>query len=220
MREIIQQVILIILVGTILDMLMPNGRLQNLVRLVVGLFIMVAILNPIMSFMHHQDWSQTLSQQALPEEITSGYEEIKRQGEGLRQQNYERAREEARFRLERQVEALASLKSGIKDAKAQIKLDGDDQKGIYEIRLHLSEESGSLFVPNQVAEVQIDPVGSTESTDSREPREAIESTEATTTMPSDEQVRAKEKNDLAAQLAQTLSGLYGVPIEKIQVTWD
>nr|WP_279236983.1 stage III sporulation protein AF [Heliorestis convoluta] len=206
----IQQVLLIILVGTILDMLMPNSRLQNLVRLVVGLFIMVAILNPLMSMLHHQDWSQTLSQQALPEELVGSYEEIKRQGEDLRQQTWDRAREEARFRLERQIEAVATLKNGIQEAQAQIELDENEEKGIRQIRLHLRDEQGSLFASPSVEPVQIEPIDS-ESSDS--PVSSMVEQEA-------EQNRIYEKMELSSQLAQTLSSLYGVPVEKIIVTWE
>lgn len=173
---------------------------------------MVAVLNPIMSLLHRSDWSQTLGQNTLPVASPDGYEDIRRQGEALRQQNMSRAREEARVRLERQVEAMAILKNGVKQASAQVDLRGKgEDTGIGQITLRLKAEPTGDSSKQTVAPVMVDAV-------------KISPGESSSTSPSSPAQSASEnnlnKNETAKQLVRTLSGFYGIPVERVNVIWE
>lgn len=172
---------------------------------------MVAVLNPIMSLLHRSDWSQTLGAHVLPASKTKDYEEIRRQGEEIRQQSLSKAREEAKVRLERQVEAMATLKNGVKQASAQVALKaghGEDL-GIGHITLRLKAEPGKERSKETVAPVMVEPV----IVDPDKP--------SGKSSPHKDNVNNEAINEeTAKQLARSLSGLYGVPEERITVLWE
>ncbi|MBM7867918.1 hypothetical protein GTO89_09490 [Heliobacterium gestii] len=192
--------VLIILVGTLLDMLLPNGRLQSLVRLVAGLFIMVAVLNPIMSWVNKNNWSATLGGD-MPVQEVNGYDEIRRKGEALREEGLSQAREEAQSRLRRQVEALVGLKPGVKAAAAQVELGGQSasKTGIGQITVTLRPDDSREGEKEAVASVMVEDIHSAAAPTSTTP----------------------PKRDATAQeIVRTLSGFYGIPPERIRVLWE
>ncbi|MBC9784906.1 stage III sporulation protein AF [Heliobacterium chlorum] len=212
LRDIIQQVILIIIVGLILDMLLPNGRMQSLIRLVVGIFIMVAVLNPVMSWVTRSDWAQTLGR-GLPEEELAvngtSYDDIRRQGERLREQSLSQAKEEAKVRLERQVEALAGLKAGVHKATAQVEWEAKagEKAGIGQITVTLQTDGGGGNADEAVAPVMVDPV-------------KIDKAEQNGTATGEPVPHDSKRQETAQEIARTLSGLYGVPAERVRVQWE
>ncbi|MZP28465.1 hypothetical protein GTO91_01840 [Heliobacterium undosum] len=218
--------LLIILVGTLLDMLLPNGRLQSLVRLVAGLFIMVAVLNPIMSWVNKNNWAATLGGD-MPAQAVSGYDEIRRRGEALREEGLHQAREEAKSRLQRQVEALVGLKPGVQAASAQVDLggQGEDKTAIGQITVTLRPDGAGKAGNGRkeaVAPVMVDDVHV------REPASApgAAPSSAQGTVPSNapgvvpSQNEGTDREATAQEIIRTLSGFYGVPPERIRVLWE
>ena len=51
LSEIVRNVIVIIIIASFLELLLPQGTLQPLVRFAIGLFILIAVLNPVMGFL-------------------------------------------------------------------------------------------------------------------------------------------------------------------------
>ncbi|WP_041313130.1 stage III sporulation protein AF [Heliomicrobium modesticaldum] len=205
---------MIILVGTLLDMLLPNGRLQSLVRLVAGLFIMVAVLNPIMSWLNRNDWAATLGGD-MPAREVAGYDEIRRKGEALREEGLHQAREEAKNRLQRQVEALVGLKPGVKAAAAQVELGKREENpsaiGQITVTLRPDEPAkGSKEATEAVAPVMVD---------DRDLQKGAGD------LANDPKAAPAQKGEIdreatAQSIVQTLSGFYGIPPERIRVFWE
>lgn len=50
----IKEIILVVLFSSFLELLLPNSSMQRFVRVIVGLFILLAILNPFIGFMEKQ----------------------------------------------------------------------------------------------------------------------------------------------------------------------
>ncbi|MDD2421077.1 MAG: stage III sporulation protein AF [Heliobacteriaceae bacterium] len=190
------------LVGTVLDMLLPSGRMQGLVRLVAGIFIMVAVLNPLMVFLQQSDWAHTLGPGALPQVSAAGYEEIRREGEALREHTLAQAWEEARVRLERQIEAMAGLKNGVAGATAKVIMATGQGQGpaIERIWVRLRAE--------QVGE----PAG--------EPVSPVTVGSEETAAPAGAGPGEDRQAAIATQLVKTLTGFYGVSAEQVQVIWE
>lgn len=84
----LNELILLILVATFLDMLLPNNSLDRYVKLVMGLLIIMAILHPIFQLINNQiDWENlTLAPEVVTEtsQIPS-MEQIKKDGEKLQE---------------------------------------------------------------------------------------------------------------------------------------
>lgn len=81
----IRQIILVVILATFLELLLPNNAMQRYVRFVMGLVILVMMLSPLF-VLFQQDWTveQLLSQEQteLKPDMTS-LEEIRRQSEQL-----------------------------------------------------------------------------------------------------------------------------------------
>ena len=65
--DIVKNVAIIILLTTFLEMLLPNNSMQGFIKVVMGLFVMLAILNPVVGLLK-ADYELTAWQLAsLPE---------------------------------------------------------------------------------------------------------------------------------------------------------
>ncbi|WP_243116787.1 stage III sporulation protein AF [Heliophilum fasciatum] len=212
LREMIQQIILIVLVGTLIDMLLPTGRLQPLVRLVAGIFIMVAVLTPIMSWLSQPNWAETLSMRSNAV-ADGGYQAVREQGEAMRQEAGAQAAVEAQGRLARQIEAVAMMKSGVQEARADVQMETEGNRSgeIREIRVTLRRGVAEAVEP-----VMVPDMGGA----------SVETGGAVATAggaPSPAGGRADAgapagKGDEG--LVRALSGLYGVPAERVYVVWE
>src|ERR1700731_1025242 len=108
----IKELILIILLASFTDLLLPNHALQRYVRTVIGLFILLVLLSPIYELFHHR-WSlDQLTKTALADPVASEAQlqplsEIVKQSNQLKAAN----QKQAMLILEQQLEV--SMKAGI-----------------------------------------------------------------------------------------------------------
>ena len=61
LKELVRSLAVIIIFTSFMEMLLPNSKMKNYVRLVLGLFVIVIILNPVLAFL---DSSKDFSIQA------------------------------------------------------------------------------------------------------------------------------------------------------------
>jgi len=52
LKNIVQNILIIILLTTLLEMLLPEGDMRRYVRLVMGLFVIMVVLNPVLALFH------------------------------------------------------------------------------------------------------------------------------------------------------------------------
>jgi stage III sporulation protein AF len=116
--EIVRNVCILVILAAFLELLLPSGQLNGFVRLVMGLLILAAILNPILGFVgqkpaldiyRHEDYSQQ-TEQLL--------EEGNELSQGLRQQ----AQAEYEAGLKGQIASLTALTPGIIEAEVDLQL--------------------------------------------------------------------------------------------------
>lgn len=105
----LKKIVLLVLLATVLDLLLPNTELQRYVKLVMGLIILLVILSPILTLIspHITDEWITLQASGTGPAMES-VDAIAEKGRALRQDLDRRALEEAQTRVEelvrRQVE--------------------------------------------------------------------------------------------------------------------
>jgi len=117
LSDIVKNVAIIILLTTFLDMLLPNNSMQGFIKVVMGLFVMLAILNPIVGLLK-ADYELTAWQLAsLPEHKV---ETVLAQGEKIASMQEEQALVEYKIRIEQQIEALLKLVPGVADVKCTV----------------------------------------------------------------------------------------------------
>jgi len=81
----LKQIILLVLIATFFDLLLPNHSMERYVKLVMGLLIILAILNPIFSLLDKNlDLSSfTPEKSAVPDGNVTALSTIRREGEAL-----------------------------------------------------------------------------------------------------------------------------------------
>ncbi len=136
LRNLVKNLAVILLIATFLEMLLPKKSMRGYVQLVMGLFVISAVLSPISSLLKAPlaleipAWSQA-GQQDLP--VLAG------QGTAIGQNAVQ---EQYRKILINQIKAIAVGVSGVKDVKADIRFLGKqggitDQPEIESVRITL-----------------------------------------------------------------------------------
>lgn len=148
LQSLVRNMAVILLLATFLEMLMPSKSMRGYVQLVMGLFVISALLNPIANFLHMPlAWNipawTTTAPQDLPALAASG------QGAQL---GRNAVVEQYREILQHQIAALASSVKGVDKADVTINFENDgggfaDQPRIAAVKIVL-----------QTANVTIKPV--------------------------------------------------------------
>lgn len=117
-----------VLITNLLEMLLPESQLQKFVRVILGIFITITILNPLFSLIHQNIDFEHIMLKASGQGMDN-VEDILAQGNALKQVAGSIADEQYAQGLNRQVRALALLVNGVADAKATVKLSKKSEGG-------------------------------------------------------------------------------------------
>lgn len=134
LAEIVKSVLVIIIMASFLELLLPDGAIKPFVRFAIGLFVLIAVLNPILGYLFDGEefqvrmWDYTVDQRAE--------EEILQNGEKINQQIFSVNQEALQEKLQGQINAVVLMVPGVKEVKstARMKEDGTLQG----ISLHIT----------------------------------------------------------------------------------
>lgn len=131
--EMVRNIVVIILLTTFLEMILPSSSMQRFVKAVLGLFVLVAVLNPILKIIkNNQDFEVfTWYQESIPQ-----FDSVQEQGERLTKVNEDMFMQNYQQRIEGQMKSLVILTKGINNVEVQVKLERDGK----EVRGSLIEE--------------------------------------------------------------------------------
>ncbi|MEW8958245.1 MAG: stage III sporulation protein AF [Moorella sp. (in: firmicutes)] len=124
--EIVRQVALIALLAAFLEMLLPEKNITRYVRLVLGLFVVVAILTPLVEGLRIGPelelaaWDLRLDSAAAVTPV--------QQGKELARTNEEAALEIYRNRLAGQIRALVALVPDVKEEEVTVEVADDGER--------------------------------------------------------------------------------------------
>ena len=105
MQGLVLEVVLIILLTTIFDLMLPEGKLQPLVRLLMGLFVLASLLNPLLQLLNSEE--QVLDAWIMKAPANqSQWESIAVQGAELQQMHVQEVQAQYQEKLEEQIKAL------------------------------------------------------------------------------------------------------------------
>lgn len=105
-NHIVVNIVVIIIITTILDLLMPEGRMQSLVKLVMGMFVVVSMLAPVTSILHQEHFLDAWVLE-LPQE--QQMDSIMAQGEEMRMEQTKAMWQEYQKKLNGQISAILLL---------------------------------------------------------------------------------------------------------------
>lgn len=120
--EIVRQVALIAILAGLLEMMLPQRSMSRYVRLVLGLFILVAILSPLAESFSRGEVLDVIAWDLRPQSVEVG--------SASPAQTWATASEEAaleifRKRVASQMRALISLIPGVKTAEVEVEVEQD-----------------------------------------------------------------------------------------------
>lgn len=144
LKLLIRNLAFILLLATFMEMLLPKKTMRGFVQLVMGLFVIAAIIDPLAQFLQMDfatevpAWS-TSSSQDMPVLATEG--EIKDPGNSAVREQYRRI-------LNNQISILVSAVEGIENVDVDVILEEDtqgfsDYPKILKVIVSFSQQAGT-----------------------------------------------------------------------------
>jgi len=147
--EIVRNLLVIIVIASFLELILPDGRLRPFVRFSVGLFILIAILSPTISLLF-KDKNFELS--FWDYQLDSGIEKtIQEKGKELNNKVYQPEQSLIQSKLQGQIDAIGSLVPGVNGVQSQVETDSDGK--VNKITLHVDAGQSSRI--EEVAGVKV-----------------------------------------------------------------
>jgi stage III sporulation protein AF len=106
---LVRNIIFIILIAVFIEMLLPMKETRRFLEVVVGLFVLITILNPIVSLIQQEPQLQLDIKEGNKQEL----DEILNQGKQLQQVQVEQVRSNYGKRIEEQVAVIAQMVPGV-----------------------------------------------------------------------------------------------------------
>lgn len=111
----------IALLAGFLEIMLPSSSLRPFVRFAIGLFVVIAVLNPTLKFV---DRTENLAVESWDVKWQEAQiEAMIGQGKGIRDKIWKDTAKQLKAKTEGQVAALASLVPGVESLRAEVKLD-------------------------------------------------------------------------------------------------
>lgn len=183
----LKQIIILIIIATLIDLILPNRSMERYVKLVMGLLMIMAILTPILQLIGKENiltnwgvefWNKTVKEEARykqypsMKEIEAASQSVKQQQEAFVQQQVARQIEHM---VTEQVESRFSMKVHHCDVK--LKEEAGEVK-LEKVRLILSKELNEAKESDDKEIIAIRPIEigqeeNNELSDSQEDKEII-----------------------------------------------
>jgi stage III sporulation protein AF len=193
---LVRNIIFIILIAVFIEMLLPMKETRRFLEVVVGLFVLITILNPIVSLIQQEPHIELDIQEGNEQEL----DEILSQGKKLQQVQAEQARSNYGMRIEEQVAVIAQMVPGVEQAEAKVRFAAGsslDSVGVIEKVEVVIKKDRSQSIVDPIKRVSIDPGGG-------EQAEEVEENE----------------EELLEQVQATVASLYGIAPSKVVVTME
>lgn len=116
----VKEIALVVLFATFLEFLLPVSSMQRFVRVIMGLFIMLAILNPVLDMIHSRWLPEKVMVFGMPTHNTVNIKRAVGQTEENRMQLVE---ELYKKDLARQIRALVLAVDGVADARIAVEIE-------------------------------------------------------------------------------------------------
>lgn len=140
LTDIVRNVLVIVLVAGFMEMLLPEGNMKPLVRLCIGMFILIAVLHPVLGFFFDERAFSIDSWDYQPKQ-SEPVVDIKEEGTRIHQTLINQSKLAAKEKLEEQIDAVAVLVPGVEKVQSQVDVDesGKVRNLILSVRIESTE---------------------------------------------------------------------------------
>lgn len=136
LAEIVKHVMIIIIITSFLELVLPEGGIKPFVRFAIGLFVIIAVLNPVLSYLF-EDHSFEIKWWDSQNQVSS-QAVVEQKGQVLKEQIAASGNNNLKKKLEGQINSLAQLVPGVSEVKSDVELGKDG--GIKALNLEVKEE--------------------------------------------------------------------------------
>ncbi len=167
-RGLVQSIAMIVILAVFLEMLLPAGDMRRYLRLVFGILVMISVLQAVFSLLNKEGLTFDVPAVIIPQEgiadLSGQLEDIMDEGSRIHASEQDRAMEEYRLGLARQIYSLASLNGTVKVVGVQVRVEDDRQSPTYGrllevcLELHSGVQTGSNEAGNNSGEKGIEPI--------------------------------------------------------------
>lgn len=155
----IQQLILVVIMATFLDLLLPNNTMQRYVRLVMGLVILMLILSPLLTLLK-SDWDVNNALQEEQETFGGELESMPRIQEKVNHMQHQQQQwigENVQKKIETDIEAAVERQFDVLIEDVAVTLtDEGNQVAINEMVLIVENEKSTRDEMTSVTPIRID----------------------------------------------------------------
>jgi stage III sporulation protein AF len=137
----LKKLIMLVLLATFADMLLPNSKMQQYAKMVIGLFIILTMLAPVFMLFKVDNLTEKISLNSLglgSMHSTSSYSQLLKDGERLRKEQYEQilATLSKQFgdELSQQIEETYAIKNNV---EVVLSLNNENEPQIDKIMVYL-----------------------------------------------------------------------------------
>ncbi|MDD2621159.1 MAG: stage III sporulation protein AF [Syntrophomonadaceae bacterium] len=139
LAEIVKNILYIIILASFLEILLPDGGLKPFVRFAIGLFILISVLNPVLSLLfNEQQFEVKLWDYQANEEQS---EEILKKGRDINQQITDGNSAAVKEKMQGQIASIAMLVPGVQELETRIDMG---QEGTFQ-KLHIMVKTGDFM---------------------------------------------------------------------------
>lgn len=235
----LRDIVLIILLATFVDLLIPNNALQRYVKVVVSLIILLTVLSPVIALLKADFTPESALRQAAaqPDAQTGAQplpelDAILRDGELMRQEREQQALELVAAEIERHAAAETERLYPVRVVAAEVRLagrGGDEQPRVAAISLVLAQAGEPEEEPRRerggdAAEViAVEAVGAVAPVDIAVPRRGQPAASAGAADSAGERQDDEgdpQRSQLARSVTRFLAEYWEVAEQKVQVAWQ
>lgn len=121
LSEIVRNVLVIVLIASFLELMLPEGTLRPFVRFAVGLFILIAVLNPVAGVLFG---SRTINTEWWDLKVNPGQQEqVLQQGQEINRQIWGAHQDALSDKVAGQISAVAMLVPGVEHVETRVVLN-------------------------------------------------------------------------------------------------
>ena len=162
LKDWVRDLVIIVIFANLVEMLLPDSQLRKYLKVVIGFFIFLTILNPVLTLVDSDmDVFYPFDRYRIKSEVQS--RSIQDQGENIKKRNQQLAVAAFERQLREQIRALILTQSEVEDTNLDLSVDNNGQIKALNIDL--------IFIKDKVNEenVKIKPIDEVEiSIDSKE----------------------------------------------------
>lgn len=167
----IKSIIFVVLFASFLELLLPNNSMQRFVRVIMGLFIMLAILNPVLAVIERQTTTDQIPVLATRIDSNLATADVLLAANNVAEKREQLARNLYVRDLSKQIRATVMAINGVADAKVTVSIETNTpqiSKGMDKIKnVVVYIDPGITANEQKIAKVTVGQTGSETPQESR-----------------------------------------------------